>query len=78
MPGKSFTLSQTGYIKKQKKRKEIVSVYEPRNTPFLCLIAGAAVGTGISYYKENISGLKETRETRDCGAEHAKQEYSFY
>lgn len=46
--------------------------------PFLYLIAGAVVGSSINYYKENISGLKEASETRDCEAEHAKQEYSFY
>jgi hypothetical protein len=61
---------------KQNKRKEIVSVYEPRNTSFLYLIVCAVVGT--SYYKENIRGLKNTLETHNCGTEHAKQEKSCY
>jgi len=69
-------LSQTAYTRKQNKLKEKVSVYEPRNTSFLYFIVGAVVGT--SYYKENISGLKNALETRDCGAEHAKQEKSCY
>jgi catabolite regulation protein CreA len=70
--GKSFALSKMRYTMKQNKRKEIVSVYDPRNTLLLYLIVGAIVVT--TSYKENISGLKNALETRDCGTEHAKQE----